>query len=89
MNMMKRLLNILFAGLLSAVAATSQAGTNRVTNEPDSVYLFSYSHRDEVVYYGLPGVPMKANGLVWQTVFPMSIRISVRGEGQRKCSSRI
>lgn len=46
MNMMKRLLKILFAGLLSAVAATSQAGTNRVTNEPDSVYLFSYSHRD-------------------------------------------
>lgn len=46
MNAMKKLFNLLFVGLLSAWAATSQAGTNRVTNEPDSVYLFSYSHRN-------------------------------------------
>lgn len=34
------------ACLLLLLSAYLQAGTNRVTNEPDSVYLFSYSHAD-------------------------------------------
>ena len=43
---MKRLLNLLTVCLLLALAAPSWARTDNVTNEPDSVSLFSYSQAD-------------------------------------------
>lgn len=43
---MNRFLKLLFLCLLLTLNAPLQAKTNGVTNEPDSVYLFSYSHAD-------------------------------------------
>ncbi|MDO4164480.1 MAG: alpha-L-arabinofuranosidase C-terminal domain-containing protein [Bacteroides sp.] len=43
---MKRVLKTCMAGLLLALAPAMQAKTDHVTNEPDSVYLFSYAHAD-------------------------------------------
>ncbi len=46
---MKTFLSVWIACLLLFLFATAvQAGTNHVANEPDSVWLFSYSHRDGV-----------------------------------------
>ena len=55
---MNRFLKLLFLCLLLTLNAPLQAKTNGVTNEPDSVYLFSYSHADGSG--GLDGVRVDA-----------------------------
>ncbi len=46
MNTMKIPLRLCLFCLLLALASSLRAGTHRTANEPDSVYLFSYSHAD-------------------------------------------
>ena len=45
-NIMNKFLKIFFLCLLGIFSLPLQARTNEVMNEPDSVYLFSYSHAD-------------------------------------------
>lgn len=43
---MNKLKNVWAVCLFLLLSVSSHAGVNKVTNEPDSVYLFSYSHAD-------------------------------------------
>ena len=74
---MNKFLKLLFLCLLLTLTASLQAKTNGVANEPDSVYLFSYSQADG--RGGLPGVPMATGGSAWQRVVPLSTRTSAPG----------
>ena len=76
---MNRFLKLLSLCLFLTLTVPLQAVTNGVANEPDSVYLFSYSHADGSGGLKLAGVPMATDGSAWQTATLLSTRTSAPG----------
>lgn len=76
---MNRFLKLLSLCLFLTLTVPLQAVTNGVANEPDSVYLFSYSHADGSGGLKLAGVPMATDGSAWQRAAPLSTRTSAPG----------
>ena len=73
---MNRFLKLLSLCLFLTLTVPLQAVTNGVANEPDSVYLFSYSHAD-----GSGGLKLawSPDGSAWQTATLLSTRTSAPG----------
>ena len=76
---MNKFLKLLFLCLLLTLTASLQAKTNGVANEPDSVYLFSYSQADGRGGLRLAWSPDGNRWFGLAEVVPLSTRTSAPG----------